>query len=427
MAYQGGERRVADRQGARRPANPQPTDGLWAAHEDLHGIERFRQLIRRNAYQPITRFAGSPPLSVLSSVFNQPHNNADAPTRYGGSSTTATNSPTAEFFDENSVAGETCVDQQPWEWRQFQPNFPSRFIRPRPTSVIANLHQQQPHPPPTRPTQAQLPQADPSPSRPLPTNLHQAENHVAGTAQNVPANTGFEPMNHWTACFQGRVLPPQVLARQLADAGMSLNYAGNPYLDRNRSANIPEELSTSLWITNLPPACTHPLLLGAIKDCGKIYATVINPPENNSHTTSASKLVFFERLGADKLLMKARAGQFTVGGYVPRVRMNRIRSAPERPGPQCRVLHIEGPSHIVNETFLNAFFRTKFVYELEAVLTLATNGTNARQEWRFGSYRCQAESARQAISKEKNRLDQTEAERLAWRQVFVHFGVDPCA
>ncbi|KAI1385770.1 uncharacterized protein F4822DRAFT_445676 [Hypoxylon trugodes] len=253
--------------------------------------------------------------------------------------------------------------------------------------------------------------------------------------QNARDNNGFLPMYQNPLWHNMNNRLPRSWARQLEITGISANYCGNIYLESNQSAPIPESLSTSLWLTNLPPDCTHQKLLGAIRGCGKIFATVINPPVFNSsrysnaapHTTSASKLVFFEREGLDRLVTKAQAGKFYVGGYVPRVRMNRIKSAPRDPGPNCRVLHISGPSRIVNERFLNQFFSTKFTYELEAVLTLQSLPGWTRQEWRFGSYRCQAESARQSLTKEKRRTNLTEAERALWERVTVDFGVDPCA
>ncbi|XXH01437.1 hypothetical protein Hte_007797 [Hypoxylon texense] len=267
--------------------------------------------------------------------------------------------------------------------------------------------------------------------------------------QHPPANGGgFAPMNTWhfSALDAG-----SEWSEQLKATGASPFYRGNPFLEANQSANIPPEENTALWLTNLPPTCTHRDLLGAIRDCGKVYATVINPPEQDArfppgarptHTTSASKLVFFDRAGADRLAAQARAGRFAVGGYVPKVRPNRIQSAPRDAGPQCRVLHIDGPSALVNEPFLHGFFRTKFAYELEAVRTLAVHGDVTRQEWRFGSFRCQAESARQSINREKERLgvgsaghgqlavlnnlnDPTGELRL-WSRIVVYFGVDPC-
>ncbi|KAI0848748.1 hypothetical protein F5Y00DRAFT_269970 [Daldinia vernicosa] len=246
---------------------------------------------------------------------------------------------------------------------------------------------------------------------------------------------GYTPMGQGAPWGARHRLPPDVWNRQLAITGISENYGGNIFLPSNQSADVPEHESTSLWLTNLPPRCTHQMLLGAIRNCGKIWATVINPPSESTgrfrqrapHTTSASKLVFFDRAGVDNLLAKSEAGEFSVEGYVPKLKMNRIRSAPRDPSPHCRVLHIEGPNCIVNEPFLHAFFRSKFNYELEAVLTLSMNSLYTRQEWRFGSFRCQAESARQSIAREKIRTDMSELDTLNWREVQVYFGVDPCA
>ncbi|KAI2780100.1 hypothetical protein F4815DRAFT_499900 [Daldinia loculata] len=249
------------------------------------------------------------------------------------------------------------------------------------------------------------------------------------------ASGGYTPMGQGAAWRSRHLVPPGLWDQQLAITGISENYGGNIFLPSNQSANVPENESTSLWLTNLPPKCTHQMLLGAIRNCGKIYAAVINPPSESTgrfrqrapHTTSASKLVFFDRSGVDNLLAKSEAGEFSVEGYVPKLKMNRIRSAPRDPSPHCRVLHIEGPNCIVNEPFLHAFFRSKFNYELEAVLTLSINSLYTRQEWRFGSFRCQAESARQSIAREKIRTDLSELDTLNWREVQVYFGVDPCA
>ncbi|KAI0599461.1 hypothetical protein F4775DRAFT_600014 [Biscogniauxia sp. FL1348] len=200
--------------------------------------------------------------------------------------------------------------------------------------------------------------------------------------------------------------------------GVSPNYRGNPYLATNQSADIPDALNTALWVTNLPPDCTHAMLLSSVRGCGKVYATVINPPSpsppnltptpnptstQQQHITSASKLVFFDVAGAQALLRRAREGRFAVAGYVPRVRHNRIRSAARPPGPQSRVLHVEGPDRVVNEPFLAAFFAARFAYETECVVPLGRLAGRARLEWRFGSYRCQAESARAWIAREKER------------------------
>ncbi|KAI1634739.1 hypothetical protein F4809DRAFT_665117 [Biscogniauxia mediterranea] len=267
---------------------------------------------------------------------------------------------------------------------------------------------------------------------------------VAGSPHTT-ANPGHSP---WLG---GGGSPPQPRRARTTDLGQSLpsgvspNYRGNPYLPANQSADIPDTENTALWLTNLPPDCDHRMLLSSVRGCGKVYATVINPPMAASssfpsssssslpnplhhphhqypqypqhqqpqqpHITSACKLVFFDVAGARALLRQAREGRFAVGGYVPRVRHNRIRSAARPPGPQSRVLHVEGPDRVVNEPFLAAFFAARFSYELEDVVVVARSGGGngggavgrARLEWRFGSYRCQAESARAWIAREKER------------------------
>ncbi|KAI0458188.1 hypothetical protein F5B21DRAFT_520099 [Xylaria acuta] len=210
-------------------------------------------------------------------------------------------------------------------------------------------------------------------------------------------------------------------------SGVSGNYLGDPYLPANQSANIPDELNTSVWITNLPPNVDHKTLLDHVRNCGKVYAAVINGPER-AHIAAASKIVFFDVAGAQNLLKQARDGKFVVGGYIPRVILNRIKTAAKPPSPNSRVLHIEGPSCIVNQPYLTALFRSDGItWQDEEVIVLSNNGTLTRLEWRFGSYRCQAESARHLIDRVKRWNFMPPIEAQMWQLVTVHFGVDPCA
>ena len=275
-------------------------------------------------------------------------------------------------------------------------------------------------------------------------------------ANNGSATSGYAPMQSLIrnpTLFN--IIDQEKRDEQRLLAGMSENYGGDPFNVANQSANVPDAENTSLWITNLPPDCDHRMLLSAVRRCGKVFACVVNPPTNKvgrpgsaapqqPHMTAAAKLVFFDRPGVDALTLQAHRGEFKVGGFVPRVRPNRIRSAAREPGPQCRVLHIEGPLCIVNTHFLLNFFQSKFTFELEEVLILSTVDQQAlpspegvpgiatqlprvRQEWRFGSFRCQAEAARQCIYREKTNSELPEDQRALWGQVSVHFGVDPCA
>ncbi|KAI1359086.1 hypothetical protein F5Y08DRAFT_320414 [Xylaria arbuscula] len=209
--------------------------------------------------------------------------------------------------------------------------------------------------------------------------------------------------------------------------GVSPNYQGNPNLRANQAANIPDELNTSVWITNLPPHLDHKMLLDSVRNCGKIYAAVVNGPEHG-HITSASKLVFFEVSGAQNLLRQYSEGSFLVGSYMPRVCYNRIKTEAKPPTPASRVLHIEGPSVIVNQVYLANLFRSDGItWQDEAVIVLSRTSLITRLEWRFGSYRCQAESARYLIERMKRRERQILREHELWQRVTVHFGVDPCA
>ncbi|TGJ84408.1 hypothetical protein E0Z10_g4375 [Xylaria hypoxylon] len=210
--------------------------------------------------------------------------------------------------------------------------------------------------------------------------------------------------------------------------GVSENYLGDPHLTANQSANIPDELNTSVWITNLPPNLNHKMLLDSVRNCGKVYAAVINAPERN-HITAASKLVFFDVAGCENLLIQAREGRFIVGGYIPRVRRNRIKTAPKAPSPNSRVLHIEGPSCIINQRYLASLYRADDItWQDEEVIVLSSNAMTTRLEWRFGSFRCQAESARHVIERLKRQVDLiSSGQRELGQRVTVHFGVDPCA
>ncbi|KAI0913404.1 hypothetical protein F4823DRAFT_630706 [Ustulina deusta] len=209
--------------------------------------------------------------------------------------------------------------------------------------------------------------------------------------------------------------------------GVSPNYQGDPYLRANQPANIPDELNTSVWITNLPPNLNHKMLLGSVRNCGKVYASVVNGPEHG-HITAASKLVFFDVAGAQNLLRQYHIGKFIVDGYMPRVRYNRIKTEARSPSPASRVLHIEGPSCIVNQSCLAYLFRADgIVWQDEVVIVLSSNEVLTRLEWRFGSYRCQAESARLLIDRVKRQQHPASWEHQLWQRVTVHFGVDPCA
>ncbi|KAI1108219.1 hypothetical protein F5Y14DRAFT_459933 [Nemania sp. NC0429] len=224
---------------------------------------------------------------------------------------------------------------------------------------------------------------------------------------------------------------PLATSNNIGIVGRSVprNYGGDLIVPRNDSADIPADLNTSVWITNLPPDCTYSDLLSTIRDTGKVYAAVLSPA-GGQHTTAAAKIVFFDVEGRRRLEKRASAGAFAVGAYVPSVVPNRVRTA-ARPagGPQSRVLLISGPADIVNEPFLRPRFQAFCGFDIEYVRdypprrddgsgssSRSTTTNTVTMEWAFASYRCQAERVYAAL--------RSVAETVGC--ICVEYGHDPC-
>ncbi|KAK4141052.1 uncharacterized protein C8A04DRAFT_14400 [Dichotomopilus funicola] len=241
--------------------------------------------------------------------------------------------------------------------------------------------------------------------------------------------------------------------------GFSPNYRGDPSVARNQSAAIPAEANCSLFLVGLAPDLTTHELLSGIRNVGRVYATHINPPDPaRGHQLSAAKLVFFERRAAGEFLSFSLCLSLSVflsfflplssshhlrhketprttnvsptpteifyNRFAPayfstprnphllaRVTWNRIPPTPTGPTsprtitpprPRSRVLLIAGPPHIVNAAFLCAYLDTKLSYQIDAILSRgqSEDGKRVLVEFRFGSFRCQAEAARMALMRE---------------------------
>jgi hypothetical protein len=212
----------------------------------------------------------------------------------------------------------------------------------------------------------------------------------------------------------------------LSHQNMSPNYRGNRTALQNYSANIPEELSTSVWITNLPPTCDYHQLFSMIRDTGRVFAAVINQP-TGQHTTTAAKVIYFELEGRQRLQERARAGQFIVDNYVPTVVANRIRTAAQVPGDRSRVLVITGPQEIVNQNFLLAHFCQICTFDLEYIKTTPLQDGLRTMEWAFSSYRCQTERIYPALIRFREEYELAHLLHKLQPPFFeVKWGRDPC-
>lgn len=205
--------------------------------------------------------------------------------------------------------------------------------------------------------------------------------------------------------------------------GFSPFYCGDVMLERNRSADITDSENCSLFLLNLPPTLTTNQLVAAIGSMGRtgrIYATHINPPEpDRRHYTCAAKVIFFERGAAAHFfeLTQSPPG-LVVDGYVVKVKWNRIKTAEQaKPWDASRVLFIVGRPGFVNPYALTVYFDSKLQFQVDKIIIHddGGEGRDAIVEYRFGSFRCQAEAAKMALAREKD------------GEVRCYFGPDPCA
>ncbi|KAI0834604.1 hypothetical protein F5Y06DRAFT_300456 [Hypoxylon sp. FL0890] len=205
-------------------------------------------------------------------------------------------------------------------------------------------------------------------------------------------------------------------------------YRGNPSLERNRSADIPDEMNCRLWITGLPPTCTVSDLLGAIKDIGPVYASYVVPPPNDykkngkSIRTAAASLTFFTEIAANRFLARHSVHRFTVGDHITTVGRHRIRTAPVPVGRKSRVLVIRGNPEIVTPERLARLCLESWNIKYDTDFIKYRPGKESSEVvWAFGSYRAQAQAVYWAIDKPWDGLTKEQAET-----VTVNFAPDPC-
>lgn len=260
----------------------------------------------------------------------------------------------------------------------------------------------------------------------------------ANVGLQVPANGGglfpgnggrgshssnvFRPMN---AVWRKPVDPNNDAQRELkVRAGISLNYAGDATIPDNKSADIPNRENCSFWVTNLPPDLTYGMLLASIRGMGRIYCTHINPPDySKGHETAAAKIVFFDIVAAHRFYATASdpSRGFVVNGMRAKVSLNRIKvAARDEGGNQSRVLIIKGAWKGFDRESLEEWFSNRFQYDVDKVVYQAYSTEFKEIEFHFASFRCQAQAAHLALTKEG-------AGRAGSQIWSFRYGVDPCS
>ncbi|RYP55066.1 hypothetical protein DL768_000382 [Monosporascus sp. mg162] len=156
--------------------------------------------------------------------------------------------------------------------------------------------------------------------------------------------------------------------------GISKNYKGNPWVEGNRSADIPDEQNVSLFVQNIPA----------------------DPPADG-HLTCCAKIALYTREAAEKLYSQISAGGIVIRGHRLRCRWNRVKVAPRGEQWNSRVLLIVGPESEITRQRLDECFANNFVYNMDEIVDHGVVDGLARLEYRFASYLCQAQFAYQTI------------------------------
>lgn len=157
-------------------------------------------------------------------------------------------------------------------------------------------------------------------------------------------------------------------------------------------------------------------LLGSIRNVGRIWCSYINSPDLIRHHTAAAKVVFFTPEAAQKLLSESWTKTMVIRSHRVKVSHNHIKYSENAvPGKTSRVLIITGRADFVNGDNLRAWFKERFVFQKDRVIELIKAAGRAVVEFRFSSYRCQAQMGKMAL--EKDRPAGLEK---------VEFGDDPC-
>ncbi|KOS22345.1 hypothetical protein ESCO_002025 [Escovopsis weberi] len=231
-------------------------------------------------------------------------------------------------------------------------------------------------------------------------------------------STGFTPMHAVNeqaraACGLADAPGPRQISTRF-----SMRYHGM-HTEANASAeHLTSEQNCALWLTNLPPDVTPRQLLSAIRKVGRIWCSFINYPDYQSHHTAAAKVVFFSPKATQQFLSDSWTKGLYIGTNRVRVSHNRIKSESkedELATPKSRVLIITGRAEFVNEAYLTKYFKDRFIFQNDEVTELINAGGRAVLEWKFGSYRCQAQMGKMSLEKD----------RPYWLEK-VEFGQDPC-
>ncbi|KAH6610006.1 hypothetical protein Trco_000026 [Trichoderma cornu-damae] len=189
------------------------------------------------------------------------------------------------------------------------------------------------------------------------------------------------------------------------------------HTETNASAeHLAPDQNCALWLTNLPPGVSTHQLLTAIRNVGRVWCSYVNYPDYVTHQTAAAKVVFFTPEASQQLLSISWTRGLFIQGFRVKVSHNRIKYGSHAiTGKMSRILIITGNADFVNEASLTKFFKDRFIFQVDEVVELIKAGGRAVVEFKFGSYRCQAQMGKMSLEKDRP---------VGFEK--VEFGDDPC-
>lgn len=234
----------------------------------------------------------------------------------------------------------------------------------------------------------------PAPTRPPRVVSQTPETFSSPLEEGAYTRTEFHPMDAIFECEDNT----SAWDRDLR--GFSPNYRGNINNPRNRSDPWNRDINCSVFITNLPLGVTVKGLLDALVEIGpfgKVYQTHIMEP-SGIHELPGARLTMWDRPSAESVYAAIDSGRLVIGGLTAQVVWDQILRVPHLGRTYLsRVLHIRGPSHIVDVESIYDILNELIVYQTQRVSVLWESEDEREIRWIFGSFYAQAEPARMAL------------------------------
>ncbi|KAM0806566.1 putative RRM domain-containing protein [Seiridium cardinale] len=265
-----------------------------------------------------------------------------------------------------------------------------------------------------------------------PHRFRQTQSSLAPNNQTSPVSRGLEPPPGVGYDLQprGKFYPTQAVERAMKKGYDPTDLRGNQHCENSVDfqtkrpcfqADISRDKNTSLFIGTIPESLLRilPNFFQVFHDRGiKIYSLVIR--DTRPEKGQFNRVVYLDlwnRESAQRALDIINAGGLVLGGLRARASWNRYSRAPPKrlvkvpEVSESRAIVVQGPYELVNRNWLMLFFQKRFLFQFESINVLESwttnSGTIAQMRWVFGSYRCQAELAVEALHVEYGHVIQT--------------------